>query len=242
MGGSSDFESPLEDSVHLKGPGAAAAESPASAPRPGLLAARSRRAKRLVDLAIASLLLLPALAFGLAIAVAIRVETRGPILFGQTRVGRGGRRFRLWKLRSMVANADEVLESHLKQHPEHSSEWRSTHKLKNDPRVTCVGRLLRRSSLDELPQLWNVLRGDMSMAGPRPIVEDEIPKYGAALNLYLQVRPGLTGLWQVSGRNDTSYRARVELDARYILDWTPCMEMVVLLRTVRVVLLGHGAY
>lgn len=142
----------------------------------------------------------------------------------------------------MAANADAVLDSHLRQHPEHSDEWRRTHKLKNDPRVTRVGRLLRRSSLDELPQLWNVLRGDMSMVGPRPIVQDEIPKYGANFALYSQVLPGLTGLWQVSGRNDTSYRKRVALDAEYIRHWSFWMDAAVLLKTVRVVLLGHGAY
>ena len=194
------------------------------------------------DVFVACVLLLPALIFGAVIAAAIVLESRGPVFFSQVRVGHRGRRFRLWKLRSMVPNAGEVLESHLRQHPEHSSEWHSTHKLKNDPRVTRVGRLLRRSSLDELPQLWNVLRGDMSMIGPRPIVEAEIPKYGAAFHLYSQVRPGLTGLWQVSGRNDTSYGARIALDTAYIKNWSLGMDVVVLLKTVRVVVMGHGAY
>jgi lipopolysaccharide/colanic/teichoic acid biosynthesis glycosyltransferase len=116
----------------------------------------------------------------------------------------------------MVQNADEILQEHLDAHPEYALEWRLHHKLRNDPRVTRVGWFLRRTSLDELPQLWNVLRGDMSMVGPRPIVEEEVPKYGAAYALYSEVTPGLTGLWQVSGRNDVSYRRRIELDTDYI--------------------------
>jgi Undecaprenyl-phosphate galactose phosphotransferase WbaP len=202
----------------------------------------SRTSKRLFDIAIASILLPAALLMGLIIAAAIKLETPGPVFFAQTRVGRGNRRFRLWKFRSMAANADSVLESHLRKDPEHFAEWATMHKLKNDPRVTRVGRFLRRSSLDELPQLWNILRGEMSMVGPRPIVEDEIPKYGAKLALYARVRPGLTGLWQVSGRNDTTYRKRVDLDAEYILRWSFWKDAMVLLKTVQVVLLGHGAY
>jgi len=120
-------------------------------------------------------------------------------------------------------------------------EWRATHKLRNDPRVTRVGRLLRRTSLDELPQLWNVLCGEMSLVGPRPIVEEELPKYGPAFALYSQALPGITGLWQVSGRNDTSYRERVELDARYIRTWTPLSDWRVMLRTVPVMVAGRGA-
>jgi Undecaprenyl-phosphate galactose phosphotransferase WbaP len=207
-----------------------------------LLGGRQGALKRLFDILLASLLLPAALVLGLLIAAAIKAETPGRVFFSQTRVGRGGRRFRLWKFRSMSASADAVLDSYLRQHPEYSEEWRRSHKLKNDPRVTRVGRLLRRSSLDELPQLWNVLRGDMSMVGPRPIVEAELPKYGRAVELYSQVRPGLTGLWQVSGRNDTSYRKRVDLDSEYITRWSPRLDAFVLLKTIRVVLLGHGAY
>jgi Undecaprenyl-phosphate galactose phosphotransferase WbaP len=208
----------------------------------GLMVRRWHGVKRACDIVIALFLLVPALLLGLGIAAAIRLDTRGPVFFSQVRVGRGRRRFRLWKFRSMMADADAVLETHLGRHPEHRVEWARTHKLKNDPRVTRIGRLLRRSSLDELPQLWNVLRGDMSMVGPRPIVLEETPKYGAALALYSQVRPGLTGLWQVSGRNDTSYRKRVDLDVQYILRWSFARDVEVLVRTVRVVLLGHGAY
>jgi lipopolysaccharide/colanic/teichoic acid biosynthesis glycosyltransferase len=180
--------------------------------------------------------------FALAIALAILLETRGPVFFAHERIGKGNRRFRLWKFRSMIADADAALEHYLREHPDLRAEWEVTHKLKDDPRVTRIGRLLRRSSLDELPQLLNVLRGEMSMVGPRPIVAAEVAKYGPAFELYTQVRPGLTGLWQVSGRNDTSYRRRTELDSDYILHWTIGTDLLVLLKTVRVVLFGHGAY
>jgi Undecaprenyl-phosphate galactose phosphotransferase WbaP len=207
-----------------------------------LLQPRARLVKRILDVTTASLLLLVALPFAMVIAVAIRLETPGPVFFGHTRIGRNRRNFRLWKFRSMVADADATLNRYLEQHPERRAEWVETHKLKDDPRVTRVGRVLRRSSLDELPQLWNVLRGDMSMIGPRPIVEAETRKYGAALPLYLAALPGLTGLWQVSGRTDTSYQRRVDLDCEYIRDWSLWVDLRVLASTVRVVLLGHGAY
>ncbi len=210
--------------------------------RTGLLCARPRRAKRVFDVIFALLLGLIALPVGLLIAAAIAIDSPGPVFFVHSRIGRGNRRFRLWKFRSMVTDADEVLERHLKAHPGLALEWRRSHKLRSDPRVTRVGRLLRKTSLDELPQLWNVLRGDMSMVGPRPIVQAEISKYGPAFALYSQVLPGLTGLWQVSGRNDTTYRERVELDSRYIRNWTAATDLGVLLKTVKVVLGGRGAY
>ena len=210
--------------------------------RSGLLDARSRKIKRVSDIVLSLLLMVLALPVALLIALAIAIETRGPVFFGHTRIGKGGRRFRMWKFRSMVADADLVLKKHLEEDRDHLSEWLRTRKLKCDPRVTRVGRLLRRSSLDELPQLWNVLRGDMSMIGPRPIVEEEIAKYGPVFSLYSRVKPGLTGLWQVSGRNDTSYRERIALDAQYIRNWSIRGDVAVLLKTVRVVICGHGAY
>ena len=213
-----------------------------AATRRGLLDSRAQQIKRILDVIFAAALLVLAFPFALLIALAIVLETPGPVFFVHARIGKDRRQFRLWKLRSMVVDADAVLEQYLKQHPELRSEWSTSHKLKDDPRVTRVGRLLRRSSLDELPQLLNVLRGDMSMVGPRPIVEDEVPKYGPAFSLYSGVLPGLTGLWQVSGRNDTSYRKRIELDSEYIQNWTVRKDLVVLLKTVRVVLFGHGAY
>jgi lipopolysaccharide/colanic/teichoic acid biosynthesis glycosyltransferase len=142
----------------------------------------------------------------------------------------------------MTLDADRVLETHLREHPELAAEWRLTQKLKRDPRVTRFGRFLRRLSLDELPQLWNILRGDMSMVGPRPIVTGEIEKYREAYASYSRVRPGLTGLWQVSGRNDVTFDERVGLDAYYVRNWSPWLDIYVLARTVSVVLTRAGAY
>ncbi len=207
-----------------------------------LFSRRNQAVKRVLEVAIAAMLLMLALPIAAVIAIAIVLETRGPVFFGHTRIGRNQRRFRVWKFRSMVANADAALQKYLSEHPERRAEWRYSHKLKQDPRVTRVGRLLRRSSLDELPQLWNVLRGDMSLIGPRPIVEEEMAKYGPAISLYQQVLPGLTGLWQVSGRADTSYLRRVDLDCEYIRRWSFRMDLKILWTTVRVVLYGHGAY
>lgn len=198
--------------------------------------------KRLLDLTVAVILLLPAIPFAVFIALAIVLDSRGPVFFAHSRIGKGNRLFRLWKFRTMVKDADTVLERYLSEHPDLRAEWLETHKLKNDPRVTRVGRLLRRSSLDELPQLLSVLAGEMSMVGPRPIVADEIPKYGPLFDLYLQMRPGLTGLWQSSGRTDTSYTTRLALDLRYMQQRTLWLDLKVLLKTIQVVVLGHGAY
>jgi Undecaprenyl-phosphate galactose phosphotransferase WbaP len=209
---------------------------------PRLLAAESHRVKRGFDLAVATLAALAALPICIIIALAIVLESGGPALFGHTRIGRGRKPFRVWKFRTMIVEGDEILRQHLAENPAAALEWDLTHKLKDDPRITRVGRLLRRTSLDELPQLWNVLRGEMSIVGPRPIVEAEIPKYGPAFRLYTHVAPGLTGLWQVSGRNDTSYGRRVELDTEYIRRWTPALDFKVVLSTVKVVLVGTGAY
>jgi Undecaprenyl-phosphate galactose phosphotransferase WbaP len=232
---SDEFSTPAEEAC----PDAvAAAEGHAR----GLFSPSALRVKRVFDALLSAGFIVLTLPLAALIALAIRLETRGPVFFRHTRIGRNHRPFRLWKFRSMVTNADALLDEYLRNHPELLEEWTLTHKLKQDPRVTRVGRLLRRSSLDELPQLWNVLRGDMSMVGPRPIVEAEIEKYGGAARLYLRVPPGLTGLWQISGRNDTSYRQRVDLDTRYICNWSIGLDLLVLLKTIRVVVLGHGAY
>lgn len=209
---------------------------------PALAGDRARVLKRSVDLLFGLAGALVALPLTLLIALAILVESGGPVLFSHARVGRGSRRFRLWKFRTMVQNSEEVLAAHLAEDPVSAAEWAATHKLRRDPRVTRVGRFLRRYSLDELPQIWNVLRGDMSVAGPRPIVETEIARYGSAFPLYALARPGLTGLWQVSGRNDTTYKKRVELDAFYVRNWSLSLDLSLILRTVKVVLRGHGAY
>lgn len=209
---------------------------------PGLRDPAALLIKRILDITVALLLLLPAIPFAVLIALAIVLDSPGPVFFAHTRIGKANRTFRLWKFRTMVRDADTVLEQYLRAKPDLQSEWLKTHKLKMDPRVTRVGRLLRRSSLDELPQLISVLRGEMSMVGPRPIVAEEVPKYGPVFELYVQVRPGLTGLWQCSGRTDTSYRARTALDLKYLLERTLWLDLKLLLKTIRVVVLGHGAY
>ena len=142
----------------------------------------------------------------------------------------------------MVVDADKVLQDYLDKHPELREEWERDHKLKNDPRVTLVGRVLRKTSLDELPQIWNVFKGEMSLVGPRPIVDDEIEKYGDTFNRYKRVLPGITGLWQVSGRNNTTYQERVNYDEYYVQNWSLRFDLYILLRTVRTVLFREGAY
>lgn len=142
----------------------------------------------------------------------------------------------------MVKDADEVLKEYLEKHPELREEWERDQKLRSDPRVTRIGRILRQTSLDELPQLWNVLRGEMSLVGPRPIVQDEVIKYGEKFALYIKVKPGMTGLWQVSGRNDTTYQERVNLDTYYIRNWSLWLDLYILARTAWVVLTRKGAY
>ncbi|MEO8592715.1 MAG: sugar transferase [Candidatus Solibacter sp.] len=210
--------------------------------RGALFSPTSQRLKRLFDIVFALTLALLALPLGVLIALAIMLDSRGLVFFCHTRLGRGRRPFRLWKFRTMTAAGDAAFQEHLDRNPGSAHEWHATRKLRNDPRITRAGRFLRKTSLDELPQLWNVLRGDMSMVGPRPIVPEEVGKYGPAFALYSQVLPGLTGLWQVSGRNDTHYHRRVELDVRYLRSWTLWLDGKILLRTVRTVLLGRGAY
>jgi lipopolysaccharide/colanic/teichoic acid biosynthesis glycosyltransferase len=134
------------------------------------------------------------------------------------------------------------LARHLDQHPELRTEWERDHKLRDDPRVTPVGRFLRKTSLDELPQLWNVFCGQMSLVGPRPIVDEEVPRYGESFKLFTRVRPGVTGMWQVSGRNDTTYTERVALDSYYVRNWSPWLDLYILAHTLRVVVMGKGAY
>lgn len=201
-----------------------------------------RRMKRLLDLGIclplAVLLLLP----GLLIALAIRLDSPGAAIYRQRRLGLGGREIRICKFRTMVADADAALARHLNERPDLRAEWERDHKLKRDPRVTRVGAFLRKTSLDELPQLINVLLGDMSLVGPRPIVEGEKNKYGVVYENYCRVRPGVTGLWQVSGRNNTSYEERVALDNYYVTNWSVWMDIWILGKTPFVVLTGYGAY
>ncbi len=176
----------------------------------------------------------------LAIAMLVRLDG-GPALFAHERIGAGGAPFRCFKFRTMVEASDLVLQQHLESNPEAAAEWRATQKLRDDPRVTWIGRILRKSSLDELPQLLNVLRLEMSLVGPRPIVAREIPRYGEDIAYYYETRPGITGLWQVSGRSSTSYQYRVELDRWYVKNWTIWQDLTILLRTIPAVLAARGA-
>lgn len=168
----------------------------------------------------------------LIVALLIWVTDGGPAIFSHTRVGFNGKRFACYKFRTMVANSQQVLADYLANNPEAAKEWEQNWKFKNDPRITFLGRILRKSSLDELPQLINVLRGEMSCVGPRPVVPDELQRYGACAAEYLQARPGLTGLWQVTGRDAVDYASRVSIDSRYIRNWSVWADVVILVRTI----------
>jgi undecaprenyl-phosphate galactose phosphotransferase len=181
------------------------------------------------------ILLMPLL---VAIAACIKMSSRGPILYKQKRLGRGGKLFWCFKFRTMVPDA----ESELARRDDLRAQFHENYKIKDDPRVTRVGAILRGTSLDELPQLWNVLRGDMSLIGPRPIVEPELRKYGAHASRLLSVKPGLGGIWQVSGRSDTTYADRVAMDLRYVESRSLGLDLRLLIRTAWVVLQGKGAY
>lgn len=203
---------------------------------------RRLRVKRFMDVllcAMGGIVLLP---MGLLLALAIRLDSQGPVFYRQRRIGYGGREIRIFKFRTMMNNADAVLKEMLARDPRVQAEWEKDHKLKHDPRVTRVGRFLRKVSLDELPQLLNVVIGDMSLVGPRPIVENEIEKYGPVYEEYCMVRPGITGLWQISGRNNTSYAERVAFDHYYINNWSVWMDLWILGKTIPVVITGYGAY
>jgi Undecaprenyl-phosphate galactose phosphotransferase WbaP len=198
--------------------------------------------KRALDLALSALggfFILPLLA---VIYLAIRLSSPGAVFYSQKRIGKSNRSFHAWKFRTMVANANTVLREYLEDKPDLKKEWELNHKLRHDPRITAVGKFLRKTSLDELPQIWNVLSGDMSLVGPRPIVEEEIRRYGPQFDLYQKVRPGMTGLWQISGRNHTTYEERVQYDSYYVRNWSVWLDLFILGRTIRTVLGGEGAY
>lgn len=198
--------------------------------------------KRCMDLLIAALALIALLPLMLVTALAIKLSSPGPIFFGHSRIGRGRAQFRAWKFRTMVSNADTLLAERLATSPALRAEWERDHKLRKDPRLTSIGALLRKYSLDELPQIWNVLRYEMSIVGPRPICAAEIPKYGEFFADYSRVLPGLTGLWQVSGRNETTYEQRVELDTFYVNNWSPSLDLYIIARTFTAVFGARGAY
>jgi exopolysaccharide production protein ExoY len=179
----------------------------------------------------------------LLIALLVRMSGGRKVIYGHTRVGRDGKLFQCLKFRSMVLNSDEVLRNLLETDPDARAQWERDFKLKDDPRITRIGRFIRKTSLDELPQLWNVLRGEMSMVGPRPVVQAELEQYyGDVKQHYLSVPPGLTGLWQVSGRNDLDYAQRVALDKSYVENSSVLYDLTIMVRTLKVMVASRGAY
>lgn len=210
--------------------------------RNNLAQSRNRLLKWLFDSLFAlagCLFLLPVFAL---ISILIYRDSPGPVVFAHRRVGSNGEMFPCFKFRTMVANAEEALERHLAENPAAKEEWDREFKLKDDPRITKIGRFLRKTSLDELPQFFNVLRGEMSLVGPRPIVRGEIEKYGEFISDYYLVRPGITGMWQVGGRNDIDYPERVRMDSWYVRNWSFWLDVVMIFKTIRVVLERKGAY
>ena len=203
---------------------------------------RNRLFKRVFDLVLTifgGLMISPVL---LLITLFVAVENHGSVIFAHRRIGKNGCTFPCYKFQSMVPNAQEKLEEYLAQNPEARREWEESFKLTNDPRVTKLGAFLRKTSLDELPQLWNVIRGDMSLVGPRPIVEAEIERYGDCFREYTMVLPGITGMWQASGRSDTTYEERVAMDTWYVRNWSVWVDIMYLFKTVKAVFCGKGAY
>ena len=198
-------------------------------------------AKRSLDVGVAVTALFVLLPLLLLIAVLVWAGDRQAPIYRHMRLGRDGRRFGCLKFRSMVTDGDAVLAAHLAASPRARAEWAETHKLSDDPRITPIGHVLRKTSLDELPQLWNVLRGEMSLVGPRPIVPAEVARYGRAFATCFAVPPGVTGLWQVSGRSDTTYAERVALDLDYATRWSLRRDLAILLRTIPAVLKQRGS-
>jgi lipopolysaccharide/colanic/teichoic acid biosynthesis glycosyltransferase len=203
---------------------------------------RYRAVKRGIDIGLVALASPVLLLLFLAVAAAVRLDSPGPILFSHRRIRKHGAFFSMWKIRTMCVDSTQVLEDYLASDPSARAEWRQTHKLRHDPRITRVGIFLRRFSLDELPQFWNVFQGTMSLVGPRPIVAAEVEKYGEYFTCYCMVKPGLTGLWQVSGRSELTYEERVQLDCKYVRTWSLSNDAKILARTLSSVVNQDGAY
>ena len=198
--------------------------------------------KRLTDLFLVLIALPFLIILFISLALLIRIDSPGPIFFAQKRIGKDGKEFTIWKFRTMVMNAEQVLKEYLQKHPSLQKEWKENQKIKNDPRVTTIGKILRRLSLDEFPQVINIFKGEMSVVGPRPIIQEEISFYGNKYHIFCRVKPGLTGLWQVSGRNDLTYEERVNLDEYYVRNWSVWMDIYILAKTIIAVFTGKGAY
>lgn len=198
--------------------------------------------KRGLDLLLTvggGLCLLP---FLLIIALLVAIDNKGDVIFAHRRIGQNGKEFKCYKFQTMIPNAKQALEEYLSKNPEARKEWEANFKLVNDPRVTKLGGFLRKTSLDEMPQLWNVIVGDMSLVGPRPIVSKEVERYGENFKEYAMCKPGITGIWQVSGRSDTTYEERVAMDTWYAYNRTNILDLKYLFLTIKVVLFGKGAY
>lgn len=198
--------------------------------------------KRVFDVVFALVLLPFLIPVMVVIAVLIKLDSKGPVFFCHERVGYKGEFFKCFKFRTMKQGAEDILKKVLEQDSKVLEEWNKDFKLKKDPRITRIGKILRKTSLDELPQFFNVLKGEMSFVGPRPIIEDEIKMYGIDFEFYKNLMPGITGLWQVSGRNDTGYKDRIELDKKYFFEQSLFLDFVIILKTVPAVLKSSGAY
>ena len=210
--------------------------------RNNLLESRNKFIKRFIDLNLSCIIGILTLPIMIVVALWIKQDSKGPILLRQTRLGKGAKPFTMYKFRTMHTNAEDHLEKYLANNSKARTEWDKTRKLRFDPRITHSGYILRRFSIDELPQIWNVFKGEMSFVGPRPIMVDELTWYANKAHLYTQVRPGLTGLFQILGRNDLSYDQRVRLDAYYVRNWSIWLDIHIISRTLFVVLSSKGAY
>ncbi|MCR4575444.1 MAG: sugar transferase [Lentisphaeria bacterium] len=206
----------------------------------GLLLPIPRLVKAIIEKIIAVLLLLLLSPLGIVLSLLVKLTSRGPIFYISERIGLRGKRFKVLKYRTMRHQADQQLVQLISSSPDIAQEWNKKFKLDNDPRITPLGRFLRKTSLDELPQLWNVIMGDMDIVGPRPIVDEEIPKYGNDYDEIVSVKPGITGLWQVSGRNDLPYEDRVRINLYYIRNWSIWLDYYILLKTPHEIFSAHG--
>jgi lipopolysaccharide/colanic/teichoic acid biosynthesis glycosyltransferase len=209
--------------------------------QPRKLSYLERVAKRTIDIVGALTFFILFGPLYLLVALGVRISMGRPVHFWQNRLGERGQRFRFYKFRSMVHNSDNVLDEFLSRNDMARTEWDTFQKLEKDPRITPIGQIIRKLSLDELPQFWNVLKGDMSLVGPRPCMERQRSLYGKGWEHYCAVRPGITGLWQVSGRNRLSYARRVELDMEYVSNWSLWLDIKILFKTVRAVVTGEGS-
>ncbi len=196
--------------------------------------------KRIFDLLVSSLVFIICIPIFLIVGIFIKIDSRGPVFYKHKRIGKNGKTIYLYKFRSMYNDADVRLKELLKD-PKIKKEWEENYKLHNDPRITRVGKILRRTSIDELPQLLNILKGDMSLIGPRPLVDGEIEKYGKNKSKFLSVTPGLTGFWACSGRSNITYKERMELELYYVDHMSLFLDIKIIFKTIIAVLKGHGA-